>query len=72
MRPAAIVADEMFPEGACSYMDMEEVTIKIFCCIRCLATGHLAPLTDGCLQSNINILDTFASDKNCRKAKLMP
>lgn len=24
MRPATIVADEMFPEGAGSYMDMEE------------------------------------------------
>uniref|UniRef100_A0A0B6Y0P1 COP9 signalosome complex subunit 9 n=1 Tax=Arion vulgaris TaxID=1028688 RepID=A0A0B6Y0P1_9EUPU len=24
MRPAAIVADEMFPEGAGSYMEMEE------------------------------------------------
>lgn len=30
MKPAAIVADEMFPEGAGPYMDIEEVCIA-FC-----------------------------------------
>lgn len=30
MKPAAIVADEMFPEGAGPYMDIEEVC-KAFC-----------------------------------------
>lgn len=29
MKPAAIVADEMFPEGAGPYMDIEEVCIDV-------------------------------------------
>ena len=29
MKPAAIVADEMFPEGAGPYMDIEEVKIIV-------------------------------------------
>lgn len=34
MKPAAIVADEMFPEGAGPYMDIEEVC-KVFCLFKC-------------------------------------
>uniref|UniRef100_K1QNZ6 COP9 signalosome complex subunit 9 n=1 Tax=Magallana gigas TaxID=29159 RepID=K1QNZ6_MAGGI len=34
MKPAAIVADEMFPEGAGPYMDIEEVC-KVFCLFNC-------------------------------------
>lgn len=57
MKPAAIVADEMFPEGAGPYMDIEEVCTALWITVslhssfqslmdsKTLLTEHMMPYT---------------------------